>query len=131
LTISQRLPDRNLRETGEWATAEYIFAMKVLNLDTQAQLSKRVGDIAYLEKTHTKQWSQGSEKGESFGSHPRTHAAIPPEMFGRLKHRRCILFHDEGVAPCKTILNEMEQSEIQVPGYVERRDIIEFMKKLD
>lgn len=129
---AQRLPDRAIKESGEWATAENIFAMKVLNLDTQSQMSKRAGDIAYEEKSKSKQRGQGGEeKGASENTHSRTHAAIPPETFGRLRNRECFLYHDEGIAPCKTNLMGREQRDIQVPGYVERKDVIEFMKKLD
>lgn len=129
---AQRLPDRNLKESGEWATAENIFAMKVLNLDTQAQLSKRGGDISYEEKSKSKQRDQiGHEKGASEVSHSRTHAALPAEIFGRLGTRECILYHDEGIAPCRTNMVKREQRDIQVPGYAARMDVTEFMKKLD
>jgi hypothetical protein len=129
---AQRLPDKGLRETGEWATAENIFAMKVLNLDTQAQLSKRAGDISYEEKTKTKQRDEtGHDKGGSEASHSRTHAAIPPETFGRLANRECILFHDQGIAPCRTNMMGREQRDIHVPQYLARPDVTEFMKILD
>lgn len=129
---AQRLPDKNLRETGEWSTAENIFAMKVLNLDTQAQLSKRAGDIAYEEKTESKQKDQkGETKGDSETHHARTHAAIPPETFGRLGNRECILFHDQGLTPCITRKMGREQRDILVPRYKARAEVTEFMKMLD
>lgn len=129
---AQRLPDKGLKETGEWATAENIFAMKVLNLDTQAQLSKRAGDISYEEKIKTKQRDKsGQDKGVSETSNSRTHTAIPPETFGRLANRECILFHDQGIAPCTTNMMGREQRDIHVPRYLARPDVTEFMKILD
>jgi hypothetical protein len=129
---AQRLPEPTLKEAGEWSTAEYIFAMKVLNLQTQAQLAKRAGDISYEEKVKTKQRDHGGQdQGGSESTHSQTHAAIPPETFGRLKNRECILFHDGGIAPCKTNLVEREQRDILLPNYTARAEVIEFMKKLD
>ncbi len=128
---AQRLPERENREMGEWATAEYMFAMKVLSLNTQAQLSKRAGEIAYHERTSNRQWSQEGHRGESEGTQPRTHAAIPPETFGRLGNRECFLFHDEGITPAVTVRVNREQRDIPLPGYLVRPDVVEFMKKLD
>lgn len=129
---AQRLPESTLKESGEWSTAEYIFAMKVLNLQTQGQLAKRAGDISYEEKVKAKQQDQGGqERGGSESSHSQTHSAIPPETFGRLKNRECILFHDAGIAPCKTNLVERDQRDILLPNYTARAEVIEFMKKLD
>jgi len=129
---AQRLPDTTLHEHGEWATAEYMFALKVLHLQSQDQLSKRAGAIAYDEKTTSKQRDRTSAtKGISEGTHAKTHAAIPPETFGRFKTREGVLFHDEGVAPFRTNLIDREQRDINPPGYFARADVIEFMKKLD
>lgn len=129
---AQRLPDGRMRETGEWATAEYLFGMKVFNQDTQTSLSKRGGELHYDEKTKSSSRNDvAGQTSKTEGEQERRHAALPPEYFGRLGNRESILFHEHGIAPCRSVKVDDEQRDMAYPKYDARPEVVEFASSID
>jgi len=126
VTGAQRLPDRQRSERGEWHNAEYTFAMKCVDQDTQRELSKRAGSVHYqsMAKSTTTAPSQRAQ-GPSYtdSEHDMRHDAIPPEHFGRLAPREFTLFHDRGIVTGRTLDVPREQRDIALPAYDRRDDV--------
>ena len=116
---AQRLPDNRQHERGEWQTSDYIFAMKVINQDTQQRLSKRAGQIVFKEKSKSRSSRENSDDGGSISvSEQRNRQdVLPPEYFGRLSPREFVLFHDKGIIAGRTADALSPQTSQEFPTY--------------
>ena len=122
---AQRLPDRQQHERGEWRNAEYTFAMKCVDQDTQRDLSKRAGSLLFERMTKSTTTSPSERAaGPSYtkGEQDVSQEAIPPEHFGRLAPREFALFHDRGIVTGRTVDVAREQRDIALPAYDLRED---------
>ena len=122
ITGAQRLPDSHRDERGEWDTAEYIFALKVVNQHSQQALSRRAGSLVFKETaTSTSKGAGGRTHTRS--EHTERFDAIPPEQFGRLAPREFILFHDQGLVTGKTADVTRSQRPMTLPKFDAREDV--------
>jgi hypothetical protein len=123
---AQRLPDLQQHERGQWRNAEYTFAMKCVDQDTQRELSRKAGSLLFqrMAKSTTTSASERAA-GHSYTRSEQdvSQEAIPPEHFGRLAPREFALFHDEGIVTGKTVKVEREQREVALPKYDLREDV--------
>ena len=123
---AQRLPDRQRNERGEWRNAEYTFAMKCVDQDTQRELSKRAGSLIFQRPTRSTTTSSSRQaEGPSYTTSEQDmrQEAIPPEHFGRLAPREFVLFHDQGLVTGKTVEVRREQRAVALPPYELREDV--------
>jgi hypothetical protein len=126
---AQRLPGKHPHERGEWATAEFLFGMKVISQDTQSSLARRAGQVHFDQVRRGRSWTGGrvsiseSDQAERFD-------AIPPEHFARLAPRKFVLFHDRGLVAGFTAPIEHEQRKIPMPEYDRRQDVMDFGQPL-
>lgn len=119
---AQRLPDPRRSERGEWETAEYTFAMKVLNQESQQALSRRAGSVFFKHRTSSESKNEsGSSRTES--EQDSRLDAVPPEHFGRLSPREFFLFHDRGLITGRTLEAAFPQRNIPMPVYDPREDV--------
>lgn len=58
----------------------------------------------------------------------RKHPVLAPEDFGKLKDREFILFYEKGIASRKVIEVSSQQQDILPIRYIERKDVIEFLR---
>jgi len=122
---AQRLPDRQQNERGEWRNAEYTFAMKCVDQDTQRDLSRRAGSLLFQRATKTTTTAPSERAaGPSYtsGEQDVRQEAIPPEHFGRLAPREFVLFHDRGIVTGRTASVAREQRDVELPPYDLRED---------
>ena len=87
---AQRLPAREQHERGEWRNAEYAFAMKCVDQDTQRELSRRAGSLLFrrmAKSTTTSPAKHGSGSSRTTSEQDARQEAVPPEHFGRLAPR--------------------------------------------
>jgi hypothetical protein len=130
---AQRLPDRQRNERGEWRNAEYTFAMKCVDQDTQRELSKRAGSLLFQRMTKSTTKSSGDHaRGNSctMSEHDVAQEVIPPEHFGRLLPRQFVLFHDQGIVTGNTVQVAREQRDMKLPEYDSRGDIRDISMRL-
>ena len=122
---AQRLPNRYLHERGEWATAEFLFGMKVISQETQSSLSRRAGQMHFDQARKGRSESDGRVSISENDQAERIDA-IPPEHFARLAPRNFVLFHDRGLVAGCTAPVEHEQRDMPRPKYDARHDVSEF-----
>ena len=129
---AQHIPDSTHNEQGLWARqASNIFAMKVSDLKTREEMTKRIGKIVFNETQVSENIPTDLTANNSFTKSEiqRQHNVINPESFGALKNREFILFHENGIAPGIVLNVDGEQDDtIKTIEYRERKDVIEFMK---
>lgn len=119
---AQRLPDVRRGERGEWETAEYTVAMKVLNQESQQALSRRAGTVFFKQRTASESRAEsGSSRTES--EQDLRFDAVPPEHFGRLSPREFVLFHDRGLVTGRTLQASNAQRDLPTPEYDVREDV--------
>ena len=119
---AQRLPSARNHERGEWETAEYTFAMKVMNQDTQKALSQRAGSLLFRERTTSTSTSRGGDSRTESQHDVRTDT-VPPEHFGRLAPREFLLFHDRGLVTGRTVDVHRPQRSVAFPVFDARDDV--------
>lgn len=128
IASAQRLPDKNFGDRGEWSRmATNFFAMRISDLETRNSLAQRLGQMTYNEKKESVTLGKKSTS-KTTSEIQRKHPVLAPEDFGKLKDREFILFHEKGIAPGKVIEVLNQQQNIQPIKYIERKDIVEFLR---
>ena len=127
---AQRLPDSHHAERGGWSGgAAHLFGMRVSDMATRSSLSQRLGNMTYAEEQHSV--SRGKDTTKTSSEVQRQHLVLAPEDFGTLKNRQFVLFHEAGIAPGEVIENSEQQKDgIPTIEYLERKDVVEFMRGL-
>lgn len=126
---AQRLPSKHSHERGEWATAEFLFGMKVISQDTQSSLARRAGQM-HFDQVRRGRSRTGYKVSISENDQAERIDAIPPEHFARLAPRKFVLFHDRGLVAGSTAPIEHEQRKIPMPTYDRRQDVMDFGQPL-
>lgn len=107
--------------------AEFIFGMKVGDIETGKQLSALSGHVVYDENVTTK----NGDASTSSHQQERSRQMMPPEYFRSLPDRSFILLHQAGFAPGTTAEIQGEQrGHIAAFDYQQQPLISEYMKVL-